>query len=347
MRMKSVKLNECEEGDVLAESIVNRHGAIIIAGNTFLNNYILNRLSQLEIKKIKIYDGCDGEESCDYRQVADNYMANILGFKSILNELASSKMLNSKKVVIVSDSVYRDIYNSSYIFRLLNEEKSFDEYTYTHSLNVAFYAMLIGKWMSMDEESIKIAIKVGLLHDIGKTKVPIEILNKRGKLTDEEFAIIKRHSHFGYEIVKSTDSFSDEVCEAILSHHEREDKSGYPFGIGSRQINMFAKMIAVADVYDAMTSERVYKKRSTPFEVFEMFNTIGMKDYDPKIVKIFLTNLTPYFIGSKVLLNTGEIGEIVFIPLQSITEPIIKIGHDYIDLAQNSEKKIASLIANE
>ena len=135
--------------------------------------------------------------------------------------------------------------------RVLNEEKDFDEYTYTHSLNVALYAMLIGKWLRLDNNSIKNVIKAGVLHDIGKTKVPIEILNKKARLSDEEFDIIKKHTFYGYDLVRSTDCVSDEVCEAVLLHHEREDKSGYPYGIGGRQLGLYAKIVAVADVYDA------------------------------------------------------------------------------------------------
>jgi putative nucleotidyltransferase with HDIG domain len=204
--------------------------------------------------------------------------------------------------------------------------------------------MLIGKWLNLGEDNIKDIIIAGLLHDIGKTKVPADILNKKTRLTDEEFEIIKNHTIYGYEIVKSADCFSEEVCNAVVSHHEREDKSGYPFGIGSRKTNIYSKIIAVADVYDAMTSDRVYKKRVTPFEVFEMFQTIGVKNFNHKIIQTFLTNLAACYVGSKVLLNTGEVGEVVYIPLHSITEPVIYVGSDYLDLAKSGSKQILCML---
>ena len=345
--MKSV-ITECKEGDILAEDIINKHGAVIVAENTVLNGYIINRLSTMGIQEIKILDSCvktsDQDESITYLHIKENYGESIVGIKSIVNELTAGEPLDEEKVLNISNMVCCKIHDSCEILRILNEEKGFDEYTYTHSLNVAFYAMLIGKWLNLDNESIKIVVKAGLLHDIGKTKVPIEILNKKSRLSDEEFELIKKHTLYGHGLVKSTKHFSEEVCDAVLSHHERMDKSGYPFGIGGGQISIFAKIIAVADVYDAMTSDRVYKKRATPFEVFEMFKTIGVKNFDPQIVNTFLMNLSTCYVGSKVLLNTGEIGEIVYIPPQSITEPIINIGHDYIDLAQNREKNILCMM---
>jgi len=204
--------------------------------------------------------------------------------------------------------------------------------------------MLAGKWLNLDGDSIRTVIKAGLLHDIGKMKIPVEILNKKAQLSEEEFEEIKKHTLYGYNMAKETKRFSEEVCRAVLSHHERMDKSGYPFGIGCEKIDIFSKILAVADVYDAMTSDRVYKKRDTPFRVFEMFKTEGVKNFDPKIVNVFLNNVSVYYVGSKVFLNTGETGEIAYIPPQSITEPVIRIGQEYIDLAQDRSRSILCMV---
>jgi putative nucleotidyltransferase with HDIG domain len=346
--MKLVTANECKEGDILAEDIVNMYGATIVAENTVLNSYIINRLTELGVQQVKIHDEYMETDrrngSHIYRQIKGNYKESILDIKSIVNKLAAGKPLNAEKIISISNTVCCGLHDSYRILRILNEKKELDEYTYTHSLNVALYAMLIGKWLRLDNDSIKNVIKAGLLHDIGKIKVPIEILNKKARLSDEEFDIIKKHTLYGYDLVRSTDCLSDEVCEAVLLHHEREDKSGYPYGIGGSQLGLYAKIVAVADVYDAMTSDRVYKKRTTPFEAFEMFQTIGVKNFDPKIVKAFLINLSACYVGSKVLLNTGEVGEVAYIPPHSITEPVINIDGNYIDLAKEGGKQILRMV---
>lgn len=348
MKTRIIAISDCKEGVILAENIFNRFGVTIVAENTVLNNYIINRLAELGVQQLKIFEAREGDYSRkekDIRQrIKQCYNQSILDIKLIVNELAAGRPLDADKIISVSDLVFSEVHDSFHLLKILEEEKRFDEYTYTHSLNVAFYSMLLGKWLSLGEDSIKDIIKAALLHDIGKIKLPAEILNKKTRLTDEEFEIIKKHTHYGYELVKSADCFPEEVCNAVLSHHEREDKSGYPMGIGSRKIDIYTKIIAVADVYDAMTSDRAYKKRVTPFEVFEMFQTIGVKNFNHKIIKTFLSNLAACYVGSKVLLNTGEVGEVVYIPLHSITEPVVHVGTEYLDLAKSESKQILCMI---
>lgn len=347
MLIKIIDTYDCKEGNILAEKISNGFGATIVVQNTVLNNYIINRLVELGINQVKIYDDhseTDNLNNLSYKKIEQSYNERILAIKSIASELISGKSLDVEKVNCISNVTYSEILDSTKMFKILNRQKKLDEYTYTHSMNVAFYSMLIGKWLDFDDESIKTVIKAGLLHDIGKAKIPMELLNKKERLTDKEFELLKRHTIYGYELVKSTKSFSDEVSRAVLLHHERHDGSGYPFGIDSRQLDTYANIVAIADVYDAMTSDRVYKKRDTPFEVFNMFQTIGLNCFEVNIIKTFLTNLSAYYVGSKILLNTGEIGEIVYIPPHNITKPIIGLGSDYIDMAKEKDKNIIYII---
>jgi putative nucleotidyltransferase with HDIG domain len=182
-----------------------------------------------------------------------------------------------------------------------------------------------------------------VFHDIGKTKIPIEILNKKARLSDEEFEIIRKHALYGYEMIKSTGCIPNDVCKAVLLHHEHEDKSGYPFGFGGGQLGLYEKILAVADVYDAMTSDRVYKKRATPFEVFEMFKTVGIGIFDIDVLNVFLKNISTYYTGMKVLLSNGETGEIAYVPPHDITNPIVVVNANYIDPAQQNIKIISML----
>lgn len=347
MKTRFVALKNCSEGTILAENISSGYGAMILAKDTVLNGYMINRLLELGIQRIRIFD--DIREGCcnskgNRENIRKSYRKNIMNIKSVVNQLAAGKPLNAARISDISDTIYSGIANSANIVEILKEEEDFDEYTYTHSLNVAFYSMLIGKWLKLDSDSIKSLIKAGLLHDIGKTRIPVEILNKKARLSEDEFRIVKKHTFYGYELIKSSKCFSEEICEAVLTHHEREDKSGYPLGIGRGQISKFAEIIAIADVYDAMTSERVYKKRLTPFDVFDMLQTIGIKSYNPGIIKVFLSNLSSCYIGSKVMLHTGEIGEIVYIPPHCITEPVISVGADYLDLGKNRDKHILVIV---
>lgn len=329
-------ISECKVECVLAEDIVNKYGATIVASYTTLNSYIIDKLRELGINRIKIFrPEHDSTDSTPHDRFEKGFRDKALITKEILKELSASGKLDVKKINRLSDSIYSEVGESDYIIRCLSDIRDSDEYTYYHSLNVSFYSALIGKWLQLPEKEISKVIKCGLLHDIGKIKVPSEIINKKGKLLPEEFEEIKKHPILGFDIIEKTKYLDTDIKRAVLTHHEREDRSGYPFGYGSTQISQYAKIIAVADVYDAMTSERVYRKKATPFEVFEMFMAEGVQNFDIGIIYTFLKNIAPYYVGSKVELSTGESGEVIYIPPHNITKPVVKVETGYIDLSRD------------
>lgn len=219
-----------------------------------------------------------------------------------------------------------------------------DEYTYTHSVNVAFYSALMAKWLKYSEREIKRVIEAALLHDVGKIKVPSALLNKIGKLLPDEFEEIKKHAIYGYEMVSEIKELSSEVKKAVLMHHEREDRSGYPFKAGAEDINQYSKIVAIADVFDAMTTDRVYKKGVSPFDAFFMFQTTGQESFDIKIVGTFLGNICACYTGTNVLISTGDIGRVVYIPPHNISRPVIKVASGYLDFSRDESLKILRII---
>ena len=174
-------------------------------------------------------------------------------------------------------------------------------------------------------------------------KIPNEILNKKGRLTTEEFNIIKNHTIWGYEMLEKVDGFNDGIKNAVLMHHERTDGSGYPFSMSVNSIGLYSKIIAIADVFDAMTSDRVYRKRMTPFDAFEMFKTIGVSMFDTTILDTFIKKISPYYTGINVVLSNGKRGRIVYIPPQDILSPVVEVQSDYLDLSTRSDAKILSI----
>lgn len=183
-----------------------------------------------------------------------------------------------------------------------------------------------------------------VLHDIGKGKIPQEILNKPGTLSDEEYAEIKKHPVYGCRILETMPEISKDVSLAVLMHHEREDGSGYPVGMKGESIHQFAKIIAVADIYDAMTSNRVYREKGSPFDVFELMESKTFGVFDPVVVNAFLNNIAAYYIGDFVRLSNGMIGEVVYINPRHISQPIVRVNNTYVDLTVQTGVKIAELM---
>lgn len=348
MRYKDISIAECKTGDLLASDIIGDNGIILAVKEMFLNVYMIQRLKDFSINKVRIYNTDSNDYNTEKYEVKQairyNYIKSVDLLKTVANNLASGKGLDYNDISEISELIYLGMNEKNTIIQCLSEIRHDDDYTYTHSINTAFYAMLISKWMGLSLCEIKLSIEAGLLHDIGKVKVPKEILNKKGMLTKEEYELIKKHTVFGFNLIKDVTDIKPEVKQAVLLHHERNDQSGYPTQISPKGISLFSKIISIADVYDAMTSVRVYKKRSTPFEAFEMFKTIGISLFDFKALNVFLKNIPNCYIGTKVLLRNNMIGEIVYIPPQDILNPIIMVGDKYIEMLSNKDYEVVEIL---
>lgn len=339
---KKTVLSKCEDGDFLASDVLNQNGVILVAKDTELNKFIRDRLMLLGIKNVSIYKTTSYQNNSN-KSFKESYINAVVQTKRIFQDLVSGKSLDYHSISAITKLIHSNISENDNIVRCIANIQSTDEYTYTHCVNVAFYSMLIARWLKLSDYEIDKAIQSGFLHDVGKSKIPNEILNKRGVLTKEEFEVIKKHTILGHEIV-DIDGIDNDIKKAVLLHHERIDGSGYPYSYRMKHMNLYSRIVAVADVFDAMTSDRVYKKRSTPFDTFEMFQTVGISMFDTNILNVFLNKLATYLIGSKVLLSNGDEGEIVFISMKNLSSPIIKISSGYLDFSKEIAVSIIKMI---
>lgn len=347
MEIKKVPLDIELVGEVIAKDIYNNYGILIIAKNVTINEYILDRMIDFGVKEVYIYRSLDSiyrESHKELVEIKQGYKESISHIKSIIEGLAKGYTLDLNKISKIYDFVYPKSYESRYVIACMNELRSVDEYTYTHSMNVGLYGLLIARWMKLDDKDISKVALAGFLHDIGKSKIPDEILNKKGKLTDDEFEQMKKHTTYGYEVSNDIPDLDENIRNAILMHHEREDGNGYPMGVNGEKLNIYTKIISVADVYDALTSNRVYKGKMTPFDTLREIIKIGYAYFDTKVMMTFLHNIVNYYIGSEVRLNTGEIGQVVYLSPYNTFRPIVKVGNGVIDLSRHDQYEILDII---
>ncbi|MGN0170112.1 MAG: HD-GYP domain-containing protein [Lachnospiraceae bacterium] len=230
------------------------------------------------------------------------------------------------------------------IYSILHTIRKADESTYTHSINVGILCRLMGQWMNYSREDIDILTLCGLLHDIGKIKIPKAILSKPGALSKEEYALIKRHSILGYEILKKL-PLDHRIKRAALMHHERCDASGYPLGLIQEDIDPFAVIVSIADVYDAMTSKRCYRDAICPFEVIATFEKEGFHKYNPTYVTTFLNHIVDSYMHNNVILNNGSSGQIVWKNKDQLARPTIYLPtREFVDLSQHPELSIQEIM---
>ncbi|QJD85439.1 HD-GYP domain-containing protein [Cohnella herbarum] len=230
------------------------------------------------------------------------------------------------------------------VFQLFESVKAKDEYTHQHNIGVGVLSTLIGKWMKLSEQELSILTMAATLHDIGKILISDKILLKPGKLTADEFEEIKRHTEYGYDILREVEGISPRVALVALQHHERLDARGYPNRLGAQEIDPLSRIVAVADVFHAMSSKRPYHD-PLPFHkvVMEMRNG-AFGELDPEVVSVFLKMMIRNLLGSKVKLTDGRWGEVVYINPHDDTNPLIRVEDVFLDLSQERHIHIQEIV---
>lgn len=318
--MRIVPIESIPDGSILGKTIYNNEGRTLLTAGTTLNSNILKRIKNNKIYSLYIVDEYSKNEIEDIikpelRQKTIlslketfSYLSSIEQTKASVKEICKKNHEYYSKIEKLAEELLDDILEKEDILVNLIDIKNMDNYTYQHSVNVAVLSLVIGVGLKLDKK-VLIDLGVGsLLHDLGKVFIPKDILNKKGRLTDDEFETIKKHPKLGYDYLSKY--FDLKTCSLLISlqHHERIDGTGYPLQLKGDKINYLSKIVSVADVYDALTSDRSYKKAFSSSDSLEfiMANVGTMFDHD--IVSMFKKLIVPFPSGTIVRLSNGDIG---------------------------------------
>ncbi len=342
-RMRLVRLERCSSGIKLGRSIYSENGKILLTKGTELTDSFINRLKNLNINTVYIEDtaseGIDIIESIPVELL--NEATNVItdGLNTIadinITKPTVKGMMETEKTIRNFQRIFKDILTilteNPTVLNLLATTKIHESHVYTHSLNVTIYSCQLAIKNGLQTKEIEEIGLGALLHDLGKIFVKPEVLNKPGRLTQEEFEQMKSHSQLGFDILRKVHEVPYVVAHCALQHHERIDGAGYPRGLKGNEIHHYAKILSVADVFDAVTSHRVYRPAMLPHQGMELLYSGSGTQFDTDQLKLFKDCIAIYPQGLTVKLNDGRTGIVTKYNFHSVGRPEIRIIRDEED----------------
>ncbi|MCD3216022.1 HD-GYP domain-containing protein [Clostridium botulinum C] len=347
-------INRVYEGEILGKNIFTNDGGILLRAGVKLTDHYISKLKQLGVLYLYIKD-----EQLEDINVEDIRFVKIkqVAMKSMNNIVKHINQCNYKKTkdsLTIIENLMDYIIEDGDINKSLYDIKTYDNYTYVHCLDTGIMSGFLGLSLNFREYDLKELGKGAILHDIGKTQVPLKILNKNGPLSDEEFAEIKKHPIYGKNILKKFFSISDIVLNVVEQHHERVDGTGYPYGLRGNSISKHGKVACICDVYDALSNDRCYRKKIKPNEVYEFILGQSEKMFDCDIIQKFKETFSIFPLGCCVKLSNGIEGYVVKQNKGFPDRPIIRVIYNFktkesisfyeINLLKNLDVTITSVV---
>lgn len=360
--MKRMLTSQLIPGMIVAKDIEHFNGDILLRKGEKLTDTWITKLNIYAIMTVYVED--TPEDSSDtssqpaqeasthshlknkteFEEFHSNYQQEQSSVQNLINDiLTHNTTLNVRELLNHSLNTVAFLNGRDNSLDMLQSIKKFDDSTFTHSLNVSLICNLFASWLHFDKEETDLVTACGLLHDIGKLTIPHSLITKPDKLSQVEYTAVQNHTLAGYNLLKSQ-NINEHICNAALMHHECFDGSGYPLHLKGNQIDRYARIVAIADVYDAMTAARVYRGPLCPFKVIEIFELEGLQKYDPHYIIVFLENVASTYIGSHCRLNNGQEGEIICINKNKLSKPLIQCDSEIINLAEHPELEIENLL---
>ncbi len=346
-----VPVSELIPGMIAARDIYNRNDQLIIPQNTEINENAIERITFFGILSVMVYldETLEQEENNDnyenqfiteedkkeFEEFKENYDLTISSMETNMNQLLTmGENMDTHQLIEDVDTLVYKSRSKYHVFDMLHYIRDFDDETYRHSLNVALINNVFADWLGMNQQEKELLTLCGLVHDVGKLLINKDILRKPGRLTENEFEEIKKHPVRGYQSIKDK-NMPESVKRAVLLHHERCDGNGYPFGFTTSEIDPYAAITSIADVYEAMTATRVYRKGMSPFEVIKILEEDGKKQFNPIFLVPILDNLTNTYLQHEVVLSNGLVGKIVLNNSTERSRPMVLLENgSFLDLAK-------------
>ncbi|WP_315117754.1 HD-GYP domain-containing protein [uncultured Clostridium sp.] len=342
-----VSVDDLKEGMIAAEEVIINNNVLITKGAR-LTDSIIKKLKDVYLENdLQVYERDPEQENIlkESRKELEQAQMTVKRLCGHLENMFFKIKLEGKtdinEVTSFSKKVMEELISPRTMIKNIVIEGSGQDSIYKHSVNVVILSSLLGKWLGFTEDRLNLLAYSAILHDFGKTRISKDILNKYPRLNTEDMEEFKKHPVIAYNLIKNISYLSNSVKYGVLMHHERIDGSGYPLGLKEDKIHKYAKIIAIADTFDYINSN---KNSNDPFKALEYIRKDCLGKLDYNYSKIFVDHVANYFFGENVLLNDGRVGKIVHIDTNNLSKPLILCDENFIDLKQNSELKVEGFL---
>lgn len=325
--MKLAFIRNLEGTETLAKTLYGHDGKVLLkAGNRITRDYI-NSFKTHGLYFVYIEDE-NLEDVTEDTFLSELKEESLTSVPRMFDSFTSGNIREIEHSLFLINDLVDYIAELTFINTNLYEVKSFDNYTYIHSVDTAIMSAYLGAHMGFSRKSLKELTTSAMLHDIGKTKIAPQIINKNGALSNEEFEEMKKHPIYGADILSPCSLLSENIVLGVLHHHEKIDGTGYPFGLSSSAINMYARIITVADVFTAVSANRSYRNRFNPNEAYELILSSAGTSFDCPVVERFKECFSIYPLGCCVRLSNEIEGYVVRQNKGFADRPVIRVIYD-------------------
>ena len=323
--MRLLSIDNVKEGLRVARNIYSAEGHVLLTEGMPLTDGYIERLRELGVASLYIMDDQVGRIEVDELVTVQTRIHATRIIKETMTDIKNDHGWDSNKVAETVNQMMEELIANRHIMYNLVDVRAMNDYTFSHSIAVCILSLMVGAMANFGYHKLKELGIGAILHDIGKVFVPDRILNKAGPLTPMEYLEVQKHTIFGYESLNSHDQIPKVSAHVAWQHHENYDGSGYPRGLKEHMIHEYARIVSLADVFDALSTDRIYRKRFMPHETIEFIRDKGKGRFDPEFSKIFLQRVAPFPVGTTVLLNTGEKAVVVKVSKDLPARPVVKV----------------------
>lgn len=340
---KTIKVKDLKEGMILVNPI-KYDNIVLVEKGIPLTNKLIEKLREKYIySHIEIYYELEEYTQKDLIKIEEDFIKLTFNLEKLFSKANKLDSIDMEDIRSFSAKIKESLYFTDSIIKNIVLYGSGKDSIYRHGVNVAALSLILGKWIGLDDKQLNLLTYASILHDFGKTKIDNSIINKVDKLTLNEINKLRTHPIIGYQLINKINFLDKSVANSILMHHEREDGSGYPLRLKADKIHPFAKIIAIADTFDAINSNRSYRSRKKPFEALQIIkeDSIGKLDYN--YCTIFLNHMINYYMGENVLLSDDRVCKIIQIHKNDFLRPLLLSEDGFIDLKDNKDLYVKQL----